>query len=92
MPTLTATGSTHPVGDDRDVLPFDPGLGLLYVSAESGTVSVFREQDKKLVLQGEMVMPHAHTVCVDPSTHLVYFPLENLAGHPVLRIMEPFRR
>ena len=36
-----------------------------------------------------MTMPHAHTVCVDPATHLVYLPLENLDGHPVLRIMEP---
>ena len=33
-------------------------------------------------------MPHAHTVCVDPDTHLVYFPLQNVNGHPVLRIME----
>jgi len=33
-------------------------------------------------------MPHAHTVFVDPETHLVYFPLENVNGHPVLRIME----
>src|SRR5258708_24209627 len=34
-------------------------------------------------------IPHAHTVCVDPNTHLVYFPLENIDGHPLLRIMEP---
>jgi hypothetical protein len=34
-------------------------------------------------------MPHAHTVCVDPETHLVYIPLENIDGHPILRIMKP---
>jgi hypothetical protein len=34
-------------------------------------------------------MPHAHTVSVDPKTHLVYFPLENISGHPLLRIMRP---
>jgi DNA-binding beta-propeller fold protein YncE len=84
--------ATHPVGEDPDVLAFDPGLGLLYVSAESGTVSVFREQGKNLVSEGEMVMPHAHTVCVDPRTHLVYFPIENIDGHPILRIMEPAGR
>jgi hypothetical protein len=33
--------------------------------------------------------PHAHTVSVDPNTHLVYFPLENVYGHPLLRIMKP---
>jgi DNA-binding beta-propeller fold protein YncE len=84
--------ATHPVGEDPDVLAFDPVLGLLYVSSESGTVSVFRERGKELVSEGEMVMPHAHSVCVDPATHLVYLPLENLDGHPVLRIMEPGQR
>jgi DNA-binding beta-propeller fold protein YncE len=83
---------THSVGEDPDVLAFDAGLGLLYVSAESGSVTMFREQDRKLVSEGQLTMPHAHTVCVDPKTHLVYFPLENVSGHPVLRIMEPARR
>jgi DNA-binding beta-propeller fold protein YncE len=81
--------ATHRVGEGPDVLAFDPGLGRLYVSSESGTVSVFKEHGKELVSEGEMVMPHAHTVCVDPATHLVYFPLENVDGHPILRIMEP---
>jgi DNA-binding beta-propeller fold protein YncE len=34
--------STHRVGEDPDVLAFDPGLKRLYVSAESGTVTVFQ--------------------------------------------------
>lgn len=81
--------STQRVGDDPDVLAFDPGLGRLYVAAESGTVSVFRVQGRDLVREGELRMPHAHTVAVDPATHLVYFPLENVGGRPVLRIMAP---
>src|SRR5215471_12102475 len=81
--------ATYPVGEDPDVLAFDPGLKLLYVSAESGHVTVFREQGKTLVSEGELFMPHAHTVCVAPDTHLVYFPLQNIDGHPILRIMEP---
>jgi len=81
--------ATHSVGEDPDVLAFDPGLKRLYVSAESGNVFVFRENGKSLVLEGNMSIPHAHTVCVDPNTHLVYFPLENIDGHPFLRIMEP---
>ncbi len=81
--------ATHPVGEDPDVLAFDPGLKRLYVSAESGNVFVFRENGKSLVLEGNMSIPHAHTVCVDPNTHFVYFPLENIDGHPFLRIMEP---
>src|ERR1700719_4757390 len=81
--------ATYAVGKDPDVLAFDPGLKLLYVSAESGNVTVFRESGKSLVHGGSLSMPHAHTVSVDPDTHLVYFPLQNLNGKPVLRIMEP---
>lgn len=76
------------VGDDPDVLAFDSGLKRLYVSAESGTVMVFGWQNGLHKL-GELKMPHAHTVAVDPNTHLVYFPLENVGGKPILRIMRP---
>jgi DNA-binding beta-propeller fold protein YncE len=81
--------ATYPVGEDPDVLAFDPGLKTLYVSAESGNVFVFSENGTTLVDEGHISIPHAHTVCVDPNTHLVYFPLENIDGHPLLRIMEP---
>ena len=81
--------SVHQVGDDPDVLAFDPGLGRLYVSAESGTVTVLQESSRDLRQIGQLHMPHAHTVSVDPKSHLVYFPLENVDGHPLLRIMQP---
>ena len=80
---------THSVGDDPDVLAFDPGLGLLYVAAESGVLSIFEQRGKALAARGELRIPHAHTVCVDPTTHLVYLPLEDVGGRPVLRILEP---
>jgi DNA-binding beta-propeller fold protein YncE len=81
--------STYPVGEDPDVLAYDTGLKRLYVSAESGTVTIFQNQGESLTLLGSFEMPHAHTVSVDPKTHLVYFPLENIDGHPILRIMRP---
>jgi DNA-binding beta-propeller fold protein YncE len=81
--------STYQVGEDPDVLAYDPGLKRLYVSAESGTVTIFQNQAESLTLLGSFEMPHAHTVAVDPKTHLVYFPLENIDGHPILRIMRP---
>ncbi len=81
--------STYQVGEDPDVLAYDPGLKRLYVSAESGTVTVLQSNDASLALLGSFQMPHAHTVSVDPKTHLVYFPLENVDGHPLLRIMRP---
>ena len=79
----------YQVGPDPDVLAFDPGLNRLYVSAESGEVAIFHLSGRSLTRIGALRMPRAHTVAVDPSTHLVYFPLENLQGHPVLRIMQP---
>jgi hypothetical protein len=35
-----------------------------------------------------LLAPNAHSVAVDPATHRVYFPLENIKGHPVLRVMD----
>ncbi len=84
--------SSYQVGDDPDVLAFDPGLKRLYVAAESGTVTVFQTTGRKLELLGTLNMPHAHTVAVDPRTHLVYFPLQDIGGHPILRIMRPVDR
>jgi DNA-binding beta-propeller fold protein YncE len=83
---------TYSVGRDPDVLAFDPGMKMIYVAAESGEVSVFQESGRALVLKGQMKLPHGHTVSVDPQTHLVYFPLENVGGHPVLRIMMPIQK
>jgi DNA-binding beta-propeller fold protein YncE len=60
--TIMKVLATHSVGEDPDVLAFDPGLKRLYVSAESGNVTVFREQGKTLVSEGGFFMPYAHTV------------------------------
>ena len=80
----------HPVGSDPDVLAFDKGLNRLYVSAESGIISVFDERGRNLEKVGEgFFAPDAHTVAVDPSTHRVYLPLQNVGGKPVLRIALP---
>ena len=55
----------------------------------SQPASVFRELGKTLVNVGSLYIPHAHTVGVDPERHLVYFPLQNIDRHPLVRIMEP---
>ncbi|HSQ31964.1 MAG TPA: YncE family protein [Gemmatimonadaceae bacterium] len=77
------------VGDEPDVLAWDPGWRRLYVAAESGVVSAFWLDGAALRPAGEIRAAHAHTVSVDPRTHLVYLPLENVNGHPVLRIYQP---
>lgn len=79
-----------PTGRAPDVLAYDEGLHRLYVASESGVVSVFQQNDRSLHLLASAALARAaHTVAVDPATHRVYLPLENVGGHPVLRIMEP---
>ena len=90
LKTMKFTGNLS-VGASPDVLALDAGSKRLYVSAESGVVAVAVEQGRKLVKLGQAFLaPNAHTVAVDPSTHLVYFPLESgQGGRPELRIMAP---
>jgi DNA-binding beta-propeller fold protein YncE len=76
------------VGKGPDVLAFDPGTRRLFVASESGVLSVFHETDAGLAKEGGLFAgPDAHVAAVDPSTHLLYLPLKDLGGRPVLRIM-----
>lgn len=78
------------VGAGPDVLAYDPGLRRLYVASESGVVSVFQVDDGKVMKLGQAFLAdNAHTVAVDPTTHLVFFPLRNVRGRAVLRVMKP---
>lgn len=87
--TLDATHAltAAKTGKKPDVMSIDPGLGWIYVAAESGDLTVFdihapglREVDR------EHPGDDSHSVVVDPATHRVFFPL--LRG-PVMRIMRP---
>ncbi len=88
--TMRVVGNAG-VGDGPDVLAFDTSLRRLYVSAESGVVAVFAERSRSLAKLGQALLAsHAHTVAVDPRSHLVYFPLESgTEGRPELLIMKP---
>jgi DNA-binding beta-propeller fold protein YncE len=81
--------ATHRVGDEPDVLAWDPQWRLLYVAAEGGVLSTFAADGAVLHALPEVRAAHAHTVVVDPVTHRVYLPLENVNGHPVLRVLIP---
>ena len=88
--TMTVTGHAS-IGADPDVLAFDTGLKRLYVAAESGVVAVFSVDGRRLTKLGQdKLAESAHTVAVDPATHLVYFPLEQGSrGGPELRVLRP---
>ncbi|MFI5311603.1 MAG: YncE family protein [Gemmatimonadales bacterium] len=82
---------TLKVAEGPDVLAWDAAWRRLYVSAESGVLAAYWLDDRTLRPIGEVRAPHAHTVSVDPRTHRVYLPLENVNGSPLLRIFEPMR-
>ena len=77
------------VGTDPDVLSLDSKRGHLVVASESGTVSVFSRGTFGWKKSGEQYVAYrAHTVAIDPQTGLVYLPLQEISGKPVLRIMK----
>jgi DNA-binding beta-propeller fold protein YncE len=82
---------TQPTGEGPDVLSIDPGLGWVYVAAESGDLAVFDIRKPGLTaFPKQHVGEHAHSVTVDPATHRVFFPLmAGSKGTPALRIMKP---
>jgi DNA-binding beta-propeller fold protein YncE len=78
---------SYAVPDDPDVLALDPGNRRLFVAAESGAIAAFDIRGDSLVPLPTYRAPHAHSVAVDPTTHLLYVPLEDVGGRPVLRIL-----
>ena len=79
----------HRVGEEPDVLAWDPSWRRLYVASEGGVLSAFRLDGTTLTSVGEYRAPRAHTVSVDPRTHRIYLPLEDVNGKPELRVLAP---
>jgi YVTN family beta-propeller protein len=75
------------VGDSPDVLALDDRSHFLYVASESGVLDVLDEHGRGLrqLFEG-YVAAEAHSVAVDPATHLIYLPLQDVNGRPVLRV------
>ena len=89
--TTWAVAATQRVGDNPDVLAFDPAPGRLYVAAESGWLTILDEHDRTLTVAGRSHLADgAHVVAVDPTTHRSYYPIPHgTAGHPSLLIYQP---
>ena len=68
-----------------------PQLHRVYVGCEAGAVSVFEERFANgrttIAALGEYRAAHAYSVSVDPATHRVYLPLQQVRGKPTLRIL-----
>ena len=83
-------GGAEAVGGVPDVLALDPALGRLFVAAERGPLTVFAVDGPRLRKLAEgNAGPNAHSVAVDPATHELFLPLNDLGGRPVLRVLSP---
>jgi len=84
---------TDRVGDDPDVLGYDPSPGRLYVAAESGWLTVLDLHGRRLAVTGRSRLADgAHVVAVDPATHRTYYPVpRGRDGRPALLVFEPAR-
>jgi len=79
-------------GDRPDGLALDSASGVLYVAGDAGIVSMFGVLCPNVAKTGEgRLGPNAHVVAVDPATHRSYFPLKDIGGRLVLRVMEAGR-
>src|SRR5262249_54717790 len=77
------------VGGRPDVLALDPGHHRLYVASERGAPAVFDTGPPLRKLGMGNAGPHAHSLALDPTPHVVPLPLTDVGGHPVLRELVP---
>jgi YVTN family beta-propeller protein len=83
------TLAQFPAAKDPDVLALDPQSQFLYVAGESGEVSEFSIANNTVTKTGESLLaPNSHVVAIDSATHEIYFPLMNVNGRTILRVMQ----
>jgi DNA-binding beta-propeller fold protein YncE len=82
--------SSLPVGARPDLLALDLALHRLYVASESGVLTVIDTAGTDpVVLSRGQVGRGAHTVALDPTSHLIYLPVTESSGSSVLRVLSP---
>ena len=70
------------------MVQFDAGLGRIYVACYSGAISVFEEEtpDRYRKLEDFPVPYAVHSIAIDPATHRVYAPEQQLDGRPASKL------
>ncbi|MDP9260328.1 MAG: YncE family protein [Actinomycetota bacterium] len=73
-----------------DVLALDPATQQAFVTAEDGRVTLLqlRGHARPRIVGRERLL-RAHTIAIDPRTHLAYLPLGRATGKSTLRILQP---
>jgi len=90
LTTWHITG-TSAVGDQPDVLAYDPIGHRLYVAAESGDLTILDNRNLHLSVTGRAHLAvGAHIVAVNPATHDSYYPIPaGPGGRLALLVYQP---
>ena len=77
-----------PMAEGGDVIAYDPGLRRIYVACFRGFISIFQEDDAKHFrkLADVPMERKVHSLAVDPATHRIYVPEQEVDGKPAARI------
>jgi hypothetical protein len=80
-----------PIGGGPDSVAFDATLHRLYATGRSGVLSVIRQDSPDAYRQLDQIHLHfgAHTLAVDPATHVVYVGYASLLVPARLAVFKP---
>src|SRR6266850_7120530 len=68
--------NSFPIGKGVDYAAFDPGAGLIFLSCQDGTLSIFHEKSADVYEDAGAVktQPSAKTLAFDPKTKKIFLP------------------
>jgi YVTN family beta-propeller protein len=83
--------ATVPIGKAPDSVAFDPELHRIYTTGKSGVLVVIQqdEPNKYKVLDTVHLHYGAHTLTVDPATHVLYVGYAGLVVNPRVAVFIP---
>jgi YVTN family beta-propeller protein len=83
--------ATVPIGKGPDSVAFDPALNRIYTTGKSGVLVVIQqdEPNKYKILDTVRLHYGAHTLTVDPTTHVLYVGYAGLVVNPRVAVFIP---
>jgi YVTN family beta-propeller protein len=83
--------ATLPIGKGPDSVAFDPTLHRIYTTGKSGVLVVIQqdEPNKYKILDTVRLHYGAHTLTVDPTTHVLYVGYAGLLVNPRVAVFIP---
>jgi YVTN family beta-propeller protein len=85
--------SSFPIGGGPDSVVFDAGLHRIYTTGRSGVLTVLQQDSPNAYRIIDSVRLHygAHTLAVDPATHILYVGYASLAVRARIAVFQPLK-